>query len=99
MTDDQRRDQKDRALRGEPDALVAEYGAHLSGDELTDDEAATVLGALLYMMTICVDAGFSIKAGDKFTPTSDTGMDDVLTSTSLKATAPETVASQQNDQD
>ncbi|MEL7444265.1 MAG: hypothetical protein AAGK02_00435 [Pseudomonadota bacterium] len=99
MKDDPTRDQKDRALSGDPDALTAEYGAHLSDDILADDEAATVLGALLYMMTIWVDAGFSVKAGDKFTPTSETGMDDVLDYMIPEKPAPETPASQQTDQD
>ncbi|SPJ26508.1 hypothetical protein PAA8504_04373 [Palleronia abyssalis] len=73
------------------------YGDHLEGEGLSEDQAKEFLGALWQVMVAFVDLGFSVRAGDKFNPKSDIGMDDVLQYLCLEDTAPETVASLKTD--
>ncbi|MEM7060252.1 MAG: hypothetical protein AAF557_21945 [Pseudomonadota bacterium] len=81
---------------GSPDALVARYGGDLECEGLTHEQQAQILTALWQIMTAFVDLGFSVKAGDKFTPTAEIGMDDVLKSLIPEETAPETAAPKNN---
>ncbi|MEM7745636.1 MAG: hypothetical protein AAF409_18205 [Pseudomonadota bacterium] len=65
-------------LGNDPEALVARYGADLDAGDLSEAQQAEIVSALWQIMIGFVDLGFSIKAGDKFTATSETGMGDVL---------------------
>ena len=77
--------------------LLERYSDHLEGEGLSEDQAKEFLGALWQIMVAFVDLGFSVKAGDKFSPKSDISMDDVLQYLCLEDTAPETVASLKTD--
>lgn len=65
-------------MNPQDDELVARYGKHLDGLTITHAQQREVLGALWVFMQMCVDAGFSVKPGDKFAPNLAIGMDDVL---------------------
>jgi len=72
--------------------LLAKYGSHLEGDDLTDAQHKECLLSLWQIMSAFAEYGFSVKAGEKFTALSDHGMDDVLQYLILEDTAHETVA-------
>ena len=80
----------------EEERLLARYGDHLKGDELSDVQKKEFLLALWQIMYAFAEFGFSIKAGEKFSAESDIGMDDVLKYLIPEDTAPETVASSKN---
>lgn len=84
------------SIESEEDRLLERYGEHLPDDDLSEAQKKEFLLALWNIMRAFAEVGFSLKAGDKFTPTSDIGMDDVLNYICLEDTAPETVASSQN---
>lgn len=80
------------ALSHSPEALLERYAAHLDEVSLTDAQKQEFLTALWQIMVAFVDLGFSLKAGDKFTPKCDHGIADVLEYLHIEETAPETVA-------
>lgn len=79
--------------------LLAAYGAHLEDECMTEEQAGAFLVSLWQIMQAFVDLGFSVRSGDKFTPESDIGMDDVLKYLIPIETAPETVAPQNHQQE
>lgn len=79
--------------------LLAAYGAHLEDECMTEEQAGAFLVSLWQIMQAFVDLGFSVRSGDKFTPESDIGMDDVLGYLIPIETAPETVAPQNHQQE
>jgi len=76
--------------------LLAEYGGELDDPGLTEAQRVEFLIALWQIMRAFAEAGFSVKAGDKFSPDSDIGFDDVLNYLIPVETAHETVASEFN---
>ena len=84
------------AAMPEGQSLLDRYGGELTEMGASDAQKAEFLAALYRIMQGFVDLGFSIKAGDKLTPLSDIGMDDVLRYLIPVDTAHETVASPNN---
>lgn len=80
-------------------ALLARYGDQLDDAAMTEAAKQAVLLALWQIMVAFVDLGFSVHAGDKFTPESDIGLDDVLQYLIPEDTAHETVAPPPTDND
>lgn len=95
-------EQKDMSTLGPPrslaDRLLEDYGSELDGEGLSEEQQKECLLALWQVMVAFVDLGFSIKPGDKFTPDSDIGFDDVLNCICLEDLPRETVASPDNQQ-
>ncbi|MCR9089228.1 MAG: hypothetical protein NXH97_21095 [Rhodobacteraceae bacterium] len=79
-------------LSHSPEALLQRYGDHLDEAALTDAQKQEFLTVLWQIMVVFVDLGFSLKAGDNFTPNCDHGISDVLEYLHIEETAPETVA-------
>jgi hypothetical protein len=77
--------------------LLACYGEELEGEDLSDQGKRELLLALWTIMQSFVDLGFNVGPGEKFTPGSDLGMDDLLNSLLLDDTAHETVALRTDD--
>ncbi|SMD04534.1 hypothetical protein [Primorskyibacter flagellatus] len=81
---------------GEPpsleERLLKKYGHYLEGEDLSAAQRKECLLALWQIMYAFAEFGFSLKAGEKFTASSDHGMDDVLEYLILEDTAHETVA-------
>ena len=92
-----RTEQKDLSTLGPPGSLghrlLADYGAELEGEGLSEDQQKECLLALWQVMVAFVDLGFSVKSGDKLFPESDVGFDDVLNYICLEDLPRETVAS------
>ncbi|TRW96313.1 hypothetical protein FNJ84_13635 [Paracoccus sp. M683] len=76
--------------------LLARYGEELDDPSLSEAQKAEFLIALWQIMVAFVDLGFSVRAGDKLTPESGFGFDDVLSYLIPVETAHETVASEFN---
>lgn len=76
--------------------LLAEYCGELDDPALTEAQKSEFLIALWQSMRAFAEAGFSVRAGDKFTPESGFGFDDVLQYLIPVETAHETVASEFN---
>lgn len=86
------RDLPPSVLAADGAALLARYGDQLDDAAMTEAAKQAVLLALWQIMVAFVDLGFSVKAGDKFAPESDIGLDDVLQYLIPEDTAHETVA-------
>jgi hypothetical protein len=80
------------APRDEGERLLARYGDQLEDDNMTDAQKQEFLLALWQILRAFVDLGFSVRGGDKLTPESDLGLDDVLEYLIPEDTAHETVA-------
>ena len=81
------------------DTLMERYGTHLDGEDLSEAQKRALLMALWTIMQVFVDLGCSVAPGDKFSPKSDVGMDDVLHSffeTAAQATAPLSLTNNNN---
>lgn len=76
--------------------LLARYGEELDDPALSEAQKAEFLIALWQIMVAFVDLGFSVRAGDKLTPDSPLGFDDVLKYLIPVETAHETVAPEFN---
>lgn len=98
-TDTGARDAPPSILGADGAALLARYGDQLDDAAMTEAAKQAVLLALWQIMVAFVDLGFSVKAGDKFTPESDIGLDDVLQYLIPEDTAHETVAPLPTDND
>lgn len=59
-------------------SLRLRYGPLLEDLDADEESLGEFLIALHFIMQGFVDFGFSVKPGDKFTTTSESGMDDVL---------------------
>ena len=81
-------------LSHSPEALLERYGEHLDEAALTEAQKQEFLTALWQIMVGFVDLGFTLKAGDNFTPKCDHSITDVLEYLHIEETAPETVAPQ-----
>lgn len=76
--------------------LLEEFGDLFEDEPLSEAQKAEFLMTLWQIMKAFADIGFSIKSGDKLSPNSDIGMDDVLSSLIFEDTAHETVAPEFN---
>ena len=78
--------------QNQEDRLLAEYGSYLEDADLSEAQKKEMLLTLWRIMTAFVELGFSVKAGDNFSPDTEIGMDDVLKYLDITDTAHETVA-------
>ena len=80
----------------EEERLLTRYGQYVGDTGMSEAQQKELLLTLWQIMRAFVELGFSVKSGEKFTPESRLGMDDMLDYLSLEDTAHETVASKFN---
>lgn len=84
-------------LSGDPDALLARYGADLTDGALSDEQARVILTTLWNIMRVFVDLGYSLKAGDNSGEGPRISFEDVLDYLQTNTAALEADAAKKND--